>query len=379
MSATGFALRVLMFGAAVVAYSATGMAIAAHGAESGAEIPKPAAGKTVHFPNGTWSGLPQTGPGGKVRQCVMVAPRPRAGRDGNIDTAFSVIIGAGAGLAFALDDDKLASEQILDDEAEIVLDGKSFPAVAFTVGDKGLAFHPGDAAAVFSALAKTDMIQLRSDGGRVDTGPIVLDLRDDAYGWLKQCGTQFKFALDQPTDPKAGGLPVPRPHSPEIGSAQPTPAGPPGIEDKQNISGWDASELRDFDGRVQACMIRQHYGMGERRVIGTFLIVSRGKGLSLLLQDTMLNLSGGKSLEATLKIDNKPFTGFSAQAEGNDEIGIFPDHGAALASVLGDGATAKFDAVKVETMEFPVVAGVVPWLRACAHRWNFSFEPDAKG
>ena len=63
----------------------------------------------------------------------------------------------------------------------------------------------------------------------------------------------------------------------------------------------------------------------------------------------------------------------------SDEIAIFPDHGAALASALGDGVTAKFDAAKVETMEFPIVPGVVPWLRACAHRWNLSFEPNAKG
>ena len=65
--------------------------------------------------------------------------------------------------------------------------------------------------------------------------------------------------------------------------------------------------------------------------------------------------------------------------EGRDEIAIFPDHGMALAAAFGDGATAQFDAVKVETMTFPVVAGVVPWLRSCTHRWGFGFEPEAKG
>jgi hypothetical protein len=372
-----FLFRALMFGAAVALYSAAGMAIAARGAENGPEngaaMPKLAAGKTVHFPNGYWSGLPQTGPDGKVRQCVMVAERPRAGTDGNITTDFSVNIGTGAGLTFAMMDDKLPTEQIMDDEAEITLDGHSFPAVAFTVGSS-LAFHPGDAAGVLAALGKTDMVRLRSDGAGVDTGPIALDLHGDAYSWLKQCGTRFKIAIDQPTDPKAAVLPVPRPHSPEIGSNQPTPAGPPGIEDKQKISGWDASELRGDDGRVLVCMIRQHYSEGNGHFVGTFLMASRVRGLSMMLKDSVLNLPGGQPVQATLSINGKPFTGFEAHVLGNDEIGVFPEHGAALAQALGDGADAKFDALKVETMEFPVVAGVVPWLRACSRRWGISFE-----
>jgi|GEM_PF-5677435 hypothetical protein len=383
MSSNKILVRLLMFGAVVFLYAAAGMAIAAYGAE----MPKPVAGKQVHFADGTsasgasangaWSALPQIGPNGKVRQCVMVAQRPRAGARGTIDTALSVDISAGAGLAFGLDDDKLPSEAILDDEAEVILDGKSFPAVGFTVaGGNKLAFHPGDAAAVFAALATTGTVQLRTDGGGLDTGPIKLGLPGDAYAWLKQCGTQFKIALDKPTDPQAPPLPVPRPRSPEVASAVPTPAGPPGIEDRQKIAGWDASELRGDDGRVLACMIRQHYATGGANAhrIGTFLIVSRNKGLTLLLKDSFLNLPGGAAVDAALIIDGRPFSGFSAQVEGNDEIMIFPEHGAALAAALGDGATAKFDAVKVETLEFPVVPGVVPWLRACSRRWGISFE-----
>jgi hypothetical protein len=380
MTSSKILFRALMFGAAVLLYSAAGMALAAYGAE----IPKPVAGKQVHFENGTWSAVPQTSPNGKVRQCVMVAVRPRATPDDKIDTQFAVNIGTGAGLTFALTDDKLPTEHVLDDEGEIILDGKSFPAVAFTVGGPGgnsVAFHPGNAAAVLAALGKTNLIQLRSDGVGLDTGPIVLDLHDDAYAWLKQCGTQFKIALDQPSDPNAGTLPVPRPHSPEIGSTQPTLQGPPGIEDKQKISGWDASELRGDDGRVLACMIRQHYYEpgSKPHDLGTFLFVSRLKGLTMMIKDSFLNLPGSASVDAMFEIDGKKFSGFSAQVEGSDEIAIFPDHGAALASALGDGVMAKFDAAKVETMEFPIVAGVVPWLRACAHRWNISFEPNAKG
>ena len=65
--------------------------------------------------------------------------------------------------------------------------------------------------------------------------------------------------------------------------------------------------------------------------------------------------------------------------QGSDEIAIFPDHGADLAKALGDGASAHFDAKNVETLDFPVVPGVMPWLRVCTHRWGFSFEPEAKG
>ncbi len=375
MQNSRIAVRALMFGAAVLLYSAAGMVLAA----SGAEMPKPAAGKQVHFPDGTWSGLPQTGPNGKVRQCVMVAERPRAGSDGKIDTAFSVDISAGAGLVFGVSDDRLSAEPVMDDEAEVILDGKLFPAVAFTIAgtNNKLAFHPGDAAGVLAALKNTETVQLRADSGSVDTGPIVLALHDDAYGWLKQCGTQFKIAIDKPTDPDAPDLPVPRPRSPEIGSAQPTAAGPPGIEDKQKISGWDASELRGFDGKVAVCMIRQHYGVAgpTPRNIATFLMVSRTRGLTMMVKDSTLNLPEGKPVDATLKLDNKPFTGFTAQVLGSDEIGIFPEHGAALAQALGDGAAAHFDAPKIETMDFPVVSGVVPWLHACSLRWGISFEP----
>jgi hypothetical protein len=366
------AFRALMFGAAVLLYSAAGMIFAAYGAE----MPKPVAGKQVHFSDGTWSGLPQTGPNGKVRQCVMIAERPRAGADGKIDTAFSVDISAGAGLVFGVSDDKLPAEQVMDDEAEVILDGQSFPAVAFTIAgtNNKLAFHPGDAAGVLAALKNTETVQLRTDSGSLDTGPIVLALDDDAYGWLKQCGTQFKIAIDKPTDPNAPDLPVPRPRSPEIGSTQPTAAGPPGIEDKQKISGWDASELRGFDGKVAVCMIRQHY-RADTHAIGTFLMVSRTRGLTMMVKDSALNLPEGKPVDATLKLGNKPFTGITAQVLGNDEIGIFPEHGAALALALGDGVSAHFEAPKIETIDFPVVSGVVPWLRACSRRWGISFEP----
>jgi hypothetical protein len=46
-----------------------------------------------------------------------------------------------------------------------------------------------------------------------------------------------------------------------------------------------------------------------------------------------------------------------------------------LALALGDGAPVAFDAQTIETMEFPVPSGIVPWLRACARRSGIGFEP----
>ena len=370
-------LQGTIFGAAVC------LAVAAAGTSQAADKPTkpeaPVAGKTVHFPDGTWSGLPETGPDKKVRQCVVVAKRPRAAADGTIDTALSVIIGRGTGLAFSLGDDKIPPEAILDDQAEIILGGHTFPAVAFTVGSETLALHPGDAAGVLSALEKTGTLRLRSDGDGLDTGAITLDLPADVLGWLKQCGRQFDIAIDRPTDPNAGELPVPRPRSPEIGSGRPTTAGPAGIEDKQKISGWDASELRGPEGNVLVCMIRRHYATGAEpgaRRIGTFLMVSRAKGLTMMLKDSNNKLPGGEAVDATMTIDKKPFDGFSARVLGSDEIGIFPLHGAALAQALGDGVTVVFKSPKVsDDMTFPVLSGVVPWLRACARRWGIAMEP----
>jgi hypothetical protein len=356
-----------------------GLLAAAAASEAKAAAPEaPVAGKQVHFPNGTWSALPQTGPDGKVNQCVLVAPRPRTGPSGPIATALSLTIGRGAGLALAMADDKLPSEDVLDDEAEVIIDSQSFPAVGFTVaGARDLAIHPGDAAGVLAALAKATTLRLRSDGDGVDTGDIRLDLPGDALAWLEQCGKQFDIAIDRPTDPNAPPLPAPRPPSPEIVAG--APVGLAGLDNKWKISGWDASELRDGDGKISVCIIRQHYATGsgpDARTIGTFLIVSQTKGLTMMLKDSSRNLPEGQPVEASLKIGDKPFTGFSARVLGSDEIGIFPQHGTALALALGDGAALAFK-VPPDGLQFPVPSGVVPWLGACARRSGFGFEPEA--
>jgi hypothetical protein len=340
---------------------------------------KPVPGKTVHFPEGYWSGLPETGPDKKVRQCVLVAKRARGAAGEGIDTALSLTIGRGSGFAIAIGDDKLPSERILDDQAEIVVGDRTFPATAFTVRSDALAFHPGDAAGVLSALDKATTLQLRSDGAGINSGAITLDLPGEVLAWLKLCGKQFDIALDRPTDPNAGDIPTPRPRSPDIAPAKPTAAGPPGIEDKQKVSGWDASELRNSDGKIAVCFIRQHYRIGagpSGRFIGTFLIVSRAKGLTMMLKDSSLNLPEGQPVEAMLAIDKKPFTDFTAHMLGSDEIGVFPQHGLELAHALGDGVPVTFDAPKLEKMEFPVPSGILPWLRACARRSGIGFEPD---
>ena len=372
MAAANGWFRALMIGAVL------GSVVGASGFAAAA-LEKPVPGKTVHFPDGYWSGLPETGPDKKVRQCVLVAKRARGVAGEGIDTALSLTIGRGSGLAIAIGDDKLPSERVLDDQAEIVVGDQAFPATAFTVRSDTLAFHPGDAAGVLSALDKAATLQLQSDGAGIKSGAMTLDLQGEALTWLKQCGRQFDIALDRPTDPNAGDIPAPRPRSAEIAPAKPTSAGPPGIEDKQKISGWDASELRSSDGKIAVCFIRQHYRIGSRanaRFIGTFLMVSRAKGLTMMLKDSSLNLPEGEPVEATLAIDKKPFTDFSAHMLGSDEIGIFPQHGLELARALDDGVPVTFDSSKLEKMEFPVPSGILPWLRACARRSGIGFEPD---
>ncbi len=339
-----------------------------------AAVPEKAAmGKTVHF--NSWTGLPEAGPDKKVRQCELTAKRARGAAGEGIDTVLTLTIGRASGLAFAISDDKLPSEHILDDQAELKIGDRSFPASAFTVRSDTLAFHPGDAAGVLAALDNATTLRLRSDGAGIDTGAIALDLPGDGLAWLKQCAKQFDIAAD----PKTGDIPAPRPRSPDVASATPSSAGPPGIDDRQKISGWDASELRSTDGKIAVCFIRQHYQVGSgagARVVGTFLMVSRAKGLTMMLKDSSLDQPEGKPVAATLSIDKKPFTDFSSHMLGSDEIGIFPQHGLELANALGDGVPVTFDAPKLEKMEFPIPSGVLPWLRACTRRSGIGFEPD---
>ncbi|WP_342730351.1 hypothetical protein [Bradyrhizobium sp. B117] len=343
----------------------------------------PVAGKQVRFPQGVWSALPQVGPDGKVRQCVLIAPRQRSKAGGKVDTAFALNISRGLGLSLMLMDDGMPSERVLDDQAEIVIDGRSFPAIGFPVGN-AFALHPGDAEGMLAALGKARDVTLRSDGAGVDSGPIALNLPADALSWLKQCGKTFDIAIDKPTDPDAPELPAARPRSPKISVTPPTPAGPPGIEDKQKIEGWDASELRNGDGAIVACFIRRRYLIGTdapapQRRLGIFLIVSRAKGLTMMLKDSKLNRPEGQAIEATLRIGNAPFEAFSAQVEGPDEIGLFPQHGAALAEAIETGSVLAIKAKTIEdNYEFSVHPGVIGWLRACARRNAIAIEPAGR-
>jgi hypothetical protein len=343
-------------------------------------IAKPVPGTEVQFPKGTWSGLPQLGPDGKVRQCILIALRQRAGRDGPVDTRFALNISRGSGLVITIQDDAMPTEDVLDDQAEIVIDGRTFPAVGFPVGTL-FAFHPGEAADTLAALAKAKKIRLRSDGAGIDSSPITIGLPNEALDWLKQCGETFDIAVDKPSDPKARELPAPRIRSPKIVMLPVTPAGPAGITDKQKIEGWDASELRNGDGTVAACLIRRHYMTGSEpgsRMLATFFIVSRKNGLTMMLKDSSRNAPEGEAVEASLTFGNQPFPSFTAKVWGPDEIGIKPEHGMAFAALLENGGRATFKAAGGDQMEFPVQASVVPWLRACARRNGMTMEPMAQ-
>jgi hypothetical protein len=338
---------------------------------------KPVAGQQARFSKGFWSALPQIGPNGKVRQCVLVALRQRAGKDGPVDTRFAINISRGAGLVVTMGDDGLPTEQVLDDQAELLIDDRAFPAVGFPIGTT-FVLHPGDAAEALVAIGKATHVRLRSDGAGIDSGAVTIDLPSEALNWLKQCGKTFDIAIGKPTDPDAPELPVPLPRSPRTAFLPATPAGPPGMADKQKIEGWDASELRNNDGNIIVCYIRRRYVTGSEpgsRRLGTFLMVSQRKGFTLMLKDSNVKLAEGQPVEATLDVGSESFTGFSAQVLGEDEIGIFPQHGKVLAAALEKGVRVTFKSKVSDNFEFPVQASVVPWLRACARRNGIAMEP----
>jgi hypothetical protein len=199
--------------------------------------------------------------------------------------------------------------------------------------------------------------------------------------WLKQCGKTFDIAIDKPTDPNAPEMPTPRPRSPKTALIQATQAGPPGITDKQKIQGWDASELRDKDGNITVCLIRRHYLIGPdfgTHSLGTFLMASRATGLMMMLKDSKFDQPEGKAVEASFRVGDQPFTAFSAQVMGRDEVAIVPQHGAALATALENAGHAVFKQPGGDQIDFPVQVSAVAWLRACARRNGITFEPAAQ-
>ena len=101
---------------------------------------------------------------------MLVALRQRAGSDGKTDTRFALNISRGSGLVVTLMDGALPSEQVLDDQAQINIDGRSFPGIGFAVGT-AFAFHPGDAEGALAALGKAKSVNLRSDGAGIAIEP----------------------------------------------------------------------------------------------------------------------------------------------------------------------------------------------------------------
>jgi hypothetical protein len=158
---------------------------------------------------------------------------------------------------------------------------------------------------------------------------------------------------------------------------KPNASGLPGADDIVKIAKWDASEVRDPDGRVSLCYIRQRYGTGagaeNMHQIITALLSSAPRGLTLALKDTVLKLDHDQKIDATLTLDKKPFTAFFAETMSSNEIVLFPQHGSAFAAALGDGVDVDMKS-PAEGSEFYIPPGVVPWLRACSRRWGWSFD-----
>jgi hypothetical protein len=65
------------------------------------------------------------------------------------------------------------------------------------------------------------------------------------------------------------------------------------------------------------------------------------------------------------------------RAAGRGSAG--PEHGTALAAALEKGVRATFKTTASDQLEFPVQAGVRPWLRACARRNGIAIEPAGGG
>ena len=105
-----------------------------------------------------------------------------------------------------------------------------------------------------------------------------------------------------------------------------------------------------------------------------FFMASRTKGLTMMLKDSVRHGTEGEAVEASLKMDDKPFPPFAAAVLGPDEVGITPQHGAALATALENGGRATFRTGTDYQLEFPIQAGVIPWLRACARRNGIPIE-----
>jgi hypothetical protein len=128
-------------------------------------------------------------------------------------------------------------------------------------------------------------------------------------------------------------------------------------------------------------MIRRHYVTGsepDARRLATFFMASHAKGLTMMLKDSIRHGTEGEAVEASLMMDDKSFPPFTAAVLGPDEVGITPQHGAALAAALENGGRATFKTGTDYQLEFPIQAGVIPWLRACARRNGIPIEHGAQ-
>jgi hypothetical protein len=172
---------------------------------------------------------------------------------------------------------------------------------------------------------------------------------------------------------------VARPRSPRIVPVVQQASAMPGIEDKQKVDRWDASELRADDGTIDMCYIRRRYASGpganlQMTVIA--LLVGRAGGVRVLLKDSNLKMPQDQPLDATLTADGKPVDGIAAKVMSPNEIGIFPTHGKAFATILDYGNDLDFKS-KAIGMEFSMGGSVMGWARACARRNGIEIEPGS--
>ena len=337
---------------------------------------KPVAGQQVRFPQGIWSGVPQAGPDGKVAMRAGGAA-PAHGQNGPVNTHFAINISHGTGFVFMIQDEGLAIERVLDDQAEIVLGERSFPAVTFQIAGDAFIFHPGDAAAALEALGKARQVRLHSDGSGVDSGyrhqpaggsaELAESLRQDVRYRHRQGQRSRRAADARSTAPLAAN------------------AGDAGDQSRAARHGGQAEDRRlgclgaaQQQGQILVCFIRRHYYAGSEpgaRHLATFFMVSRAKGLTMMLKDSNLHLTEGDAVEATLKFDDRSFTGFSAQVKVPTRSAFFRSTAPHSPWALENGGRGLMKSPVSDNFEFPVQASVIPWLRACARRNGIPIEP----
>ena len=164
---------------------------------------KPVAGQQVRFPKGYWSALPQVGPDGKVRQCVLVALRQRAGSRRRCRYALC---------AEHRPRRRPCRSRSMTTACRPSRCSTTRPRCCSMIAHSPRsAFRSAPRSCSIPAMppARSPRSARRRASGCARRAPASIPARStiglpaEALNWLKQCGTAFDIAIDRPTDPDA--------------------------------------------------------------------------------------------------------------------------------------------------------------------------------